>query len=369
MKTKWLVTSTGFALFSMFFGSGNLVFPIAVGKLSGGEYLLAALGILLTGVAVPFLGVLGMMMYKGEMPKFFRFLGKKGLFWFSFLALALMGPFGVLARCLTVAHGAIQLLIPQSTLLMTSLVLALAVFLLTLNKSRIISVLGVWLTPALLLSIGAIAFFGLKDGITPAQPDAYSWEALKMGFLQGYQTMDLLAAFFFSTFIIKHLSETISDSRTSFKVFIQSSFIGAAILSVVYLALVALGWAYAPQLLGIPPQEMLGKIALSALGNFAAPCVCVAIVLACVTTAIALTSLFADFLRIEVARHKIGNKTALAATLGIGVLVSTLEFSGIAKFLGPLLETIYPALIALTLINIGLKVWEYRKEKKVRELS
>jgi LIVCS family branched-chain amino acid:cation transporter len=130
---------------------------------------------------------------------------------------------------------------------------------------------------------------------------------------------------------------------------------------------VALGWAYAPQLLEIPPQEMLGKIALSALGRFAAPCVCVAIVLACVTTAIALTSLFADFLRTEVARHKIGNKIALATTLGIGVVVSTLEFSGIAKFLGPLLEMIYPALIALTLINIGLKVWEYQREKRIRE--
>lgn len=95
MKNKWFVVSTGFALFSMFFGSGNLVFPITVDQESEGHYLLAALGILFTGVVVPFLGVLGMMLYKGDIYSFFSCFGKKGTFLFSFLALALMGPFGV----------------------------------------------------------------------------------------------------------------------------------------------------------------------------------------------------------------------------------------------------------------------------------
>src|SRR3569832_77075 len=149
MKKKWLIVSTGFALFSMFFGSGNLVFPITVGQLSEGQYLLAALGILITGVIVPFLGVLGMMMYEGNISVFFRFLGKTGIFWFSFFALALMGPFGVFARCLTVVHGAVQFLAPTASLLMTSIVLCITVYLLTVNKTKIISVLGIWLTPAL----------------------------------------------------------------------------------------------------------------------------------------------------------------------------------------------------------------------------
>lgn len=90
MKNKLLVVSTGFALFSMFFGSGNLVFPITVGLESEGHYLLAALGILFTGVVVPFLGVLGMMLYKGDIYSFFNCFGRKGTFIFSFLALALM---------------------------------------------------------------------------------------------------------------------------------------------------------------------------------------------------------------------------------------------------------------------------------------
>lgn len=358
MKNKWLIVSTGFALFSMFFGSGNLVFPITVGKESEGHYLLAAFGILFTGVVVPFLGVLGMMLYKGDIYSFFSCFGRKGTFLFSFLALALMGPFGVLARCLTVAHGALLLLLPNASLPLTSLLMCLVIYFLTVNKNKIVTTLGAVLTPFLLLAIAMIAFFGLNQGTLPETTTSNSWNALKNGFFQGYQTMDLLAAFFFSQFVIKHLHSKLSpnDGEPSLlKHFYKSSLIGAGLLSSVYFALVLLGWIYSPLLSHIPPQEMLGVIAIESLGTIAAPCVCLAVLFACLTTAIVLASLFADFLRSEVTREKIGNKQALLITLGIGFVVSTFDFAGIARFLGPVLETIYPALIALTLVNITNK--------------
>lgn len=147
MKNKWLVLSTGFALFSMFFGSGNLVFPIAVGQESQGHYLAASIGILLTGVIVPFLGVFGMLLYRGDIASFFNCFGKTGTFLFSLFALALMGPFGVLARCLTVAHGALVLLFPSLSLPVASFLLCVTIYLLTVNKNRIVTVIGPILTP------------------------------------------------------------------------------------------------------------------------------------------------------------------------------------------------------------------------------
>lgn len=361
MKRNLLVLSTGFALFSMFFGSGNLVFPIAVGQESSGQSLAASIGILLTGVVVPFLGVFGMLLYRGEISSFFSCFGKKGTFLFSLFALSLMGPFGVLARCLTVAHGALQLLYPDLTLPQASFVLCAAIYLLTVNKSKIVTVVGPILTPLLLISISGIAFFGLKDAHWNTETSVSAYEALKNGFFQGYQTMDLLAAFFFSSFILTFLKETSGSSSSeqgiSFKVFTQSALVGASILSAVYVALVYLGGIYSRQLENVPPQEMLGRIAFEVLGPFAAPCICIALVLACMTTAIVLTSLFAEFLRVEVSKDKLGNRTSLLITLAIGFFVSTLEFSGIAKFIGPVLEAVYPALIVLTLVNIAHKVW------------
>jgi LIVCS family branched-chain amino acid:cation transporter len=365
MKKKCLVVSTGFALFSMFFGSGNLVFPITVGQESEGHYLLAALGILLTGVVVPFLGVLGMMLYQGNIYSFFSSFGRKGTFVFSFLALALMGPFGVLARCLTVAHGALLLMFPNVSLPLASLLMCFVIFFLAMNKNKVISILGAILTPFLLVSIVIIAFFGLSQDSLPdtASINGRGWLALKNGFFQGYQTMDLLAAFFFSQFVIRYLCDNVStkiEDPSTLRIFCKASMVGAGILSSVYFILVLLGWTYSPLLFQKPPQEMLGMIAMESLGSFAAPCVCVAVVFACLTTAIVLTSLFADFLRDEVAQGKIGNALALTMTLVIGFLVSNLEFAGIAKFLGPVLETIYPALIVLTVVNIGCKIWSLK---------
>lgn len=363
MKTKWLVVSIGFALFSMFFGSGNLVFPVTVGQESEGRFILASIGILSSGVLVPFLGVFGMMLYKGDIDSFFSCFGKKGIFVFSLLALALMGPFGVLARCLTVAHGALLLLFPKVSLPLTSLGICVIIFLLTMNKNKILSILGTVLTPFLLIAIATIVYFGISEGFLPDYSESSGWDALKNGFFQGYQTMDLLAAFFFSKFVIKQLYSKFpanTDEKVMLKVFFKASLFGGGILSAVYCALVLLGWIYAPILLLVPPQEMLGIIAKETLGPMAAPCFCVAVIFACLTTAIVLASLFADFLRTEVTKNKIGNKAALLITLTIGFLVSTLEFAGIARFLGPLLETIYPALIVLTVLNIAYKYWAMR---------
>lgn len=345
----------------MFFGSGNLVFPITVGQESEGHYLLATLGILLTGVFVPFLGVFGMMLYQGSVKDFFSSFGKKGVFLFSFLALALMGPFGVLARCLTVAHGALLLLFPNVSLPVASLLMCVIIFLLAVNKNKIVPVLGTVLTPFLLVSIAVIAYFGLNQGTISIGAGSPGWDALKNGFFQGYQTMDLLAAFFFSQFIIKHLSsKTVEyEASSTLKIFCKAAGMGAVILSSVYFALVLLGWIYSPLLQQQPPQEMLGLIAMESLGPMAAPCVCLAVVFACLTTAIVLASLFADFLRKEVTQGKIGNPIALLITLLIGFSVSTLEFGGIAKFLGPLLEMIYPALITLTVVNILSKFLKF----------
>src|SRR5690606_20191434 len=119
--------------------------------------------------------------------------------------------------------------------------------------------------------------------------------------------------------------------------------------------LVVLGASYAPKLQGVPAPEMLGMIAQYALGPYAAPIVCIAVVLACITTAIVLTSLFSDFLRKEVAKEKISPMLSILTTLAIGFCISTLEFAGIMGFIGPILECIYPALIVMTLFSLAYK--------------
>ncbi len=361
VNKKLVIFSTGFALFSMFFGSGNLVFPITVGQQSEGHFLWAAIGILLTGVIVPLLGVLGMMLYKGSIKNFFSSFGRIGTFIFSFGALALMGPFGVLARCFTVAHGAVEGLVPSMPLFITSLVFCFFIYVMTIKKNTVIPALGTVLTPLLLLAITAVAVFAFRDSSVSAvvSQTATGWGAFKNGFFQGYQTMDLLAAFFFSVFVIQHLQSVQKEAseKSYLKIFLKAAGLGGGVLAAVYAVLVMLGSKYSVSLVGIPPQDMLGHIALQTLGSMATPCLCLLIVLACFTTAIVLASLFSEFLQKEVLKNKVNHHISMLITLGIGFFVSTLGFSGIARFLGPVLEVIYPALIVLTLVNVAHKFW------------
>ena len=362
VKTKMLAFSTGLAMFSMFFGSGNLVFPLLVGQLSEGHFFIAALGILLTGVLVPFIGILAMFLFKGNQYEFFSRLGKPATFWFPLLAISIMGPFGVLARCITVAHGAFRLLIPETPLWIFSAVACLVLFFLTIRKNKIVSLLGTILTPLLVLSLIAIVVFALGSHDMPRSigQSGSIWGSFKEGIFQGYQTMDLLAAFFFSTFVIKHLESHEKVGKKSLSLFLKSSFIGAGLLAVIYVFLVLMGAMYAPDLTSIPPQEMLGFIAQKALGPMAAPVICSAVILACITTAIVLTSLFADFLKKEVAKEKITSWQSTAVTLGIAFLISTLEFSGISRIIGPILEICYPSLIVLAIFSIFQKLWGWK---------
>lgn len=358
MKNKTLIVSTGLAMFSMFFGSGNLVFPLIVGKMSEGHYLVALLGILLTGVLVPFLGILGMFLFNGDSQAFFGRLGPKATFWFPLFALSLMGPFGVLARCIIVAHGSFRLIAPTMPLWIFSLISCGVIFLLTIRKNRVVSLLGSTLTPLLLVALGAIAICGIMGSHMPIASATGTWPSFKEGIYQGYQTMDLLAAFFFSVFVIKHLGQQEGSTLSSF---FKASLIGSGLLSVVYFALVLLGAIYAEQLTAIPPEEMLGFIAQQALGVFAAPVVCIAVILACLTTAIVLSSLFADFLKTEISKNKLPVSLSLLITLSIAFCISTLEFAGIMKIIGPILEFTYPALIVFTVTGIfhqlfGLKI-------------
>src|ERR1700753_3629612 len=143
---------TGFAIFSMFFGSGNLVFPLLLGQETKDHFWVACVGCCFTGVLMPLAGALSMLLCQGNLAHFFHHFGKKSAFYFSMIALGLLGPFGVIARCFTVTHGALEMLFPALPLVATSLFLCILIFFLSINPTKIVPILGTFLTPFLLIA-------------------------------------------------------------------------------------------------------------------------------------------------------------------------------------------------------------------------
>ena len=163
--------STGLAMFSMFFGAGNVVFPLIIGQQAQDQNLTATLGLLITAVIVPFLGLWAMAICQGDYHKFFDKIGKVPGFLMTLFVLLIIGPFGALPRTVTLSFSTLSLYLPNMTAPVFSLIACAVIFLFTFRRSRIIELLGLILTPVLLLCLGLIIVKGFINYTPPTASD------------------------------------------------------------------------------------------------------------------------------------------------------------------------------------------------------
>ena len=347
----------------MFFGAGNLVFPLLAGKTANSAFLPAFAGLSLTGILVPFLGLIGILLYNGSYEDFFNRFGKITAFVLILFMLLLLGPFGVLPRCITVAFGSFSILEPHFPLSGFSLIMSSVVFLLCINQNQVVPLLGAILAPAKILSVGFILLFGLLFSNAPHQSLMSSPELFQDGAFKGYQMMDLIAGFFFATVIARHFKLKFGEQEQShsFSLSLYAILLGSGLLLIVYFALVYLGATFSQDLSPHAPEQFLSIIAYLTLGDFGGRIVTIAIILSCLTTIVALTTVFTDFLYDQIFKKRIRRLTCLAITSLITFLMSNFGFSGIASFLSPILFYLYPLLILLTVVNIARWFWRRKK--------
>ncbi len=373
-KKLW---ATGLAMFSMFFGAGNIVFPLVVGKLTQDQNLYAVLGMVLTGVLVPLAGLLAMILFEGDTTAFFRRIGRVPGFILSLLILALIGPLAGLPRCITISFSTLSAFglksLPGMNLPLFSLINCIVIFLFTFRRKRILDLLGYVLTPLLLLSLGAII---VKSSLSfPEALPSFnsSWGAFTQGIVGGYNTMDLLAAFFFSSIVLVCLKEKNPEKENKpqpslLSIALVGSIIAASLLGFVYLNFAHIAAKYSIALANVPNHELLGAIARSMLGPYAGLVAGVAVTFACLTTEIALAVIFAQFVQKFIPKVTFGKfnpsyEFSLIGTLLIAFLVSTLHFDGISTYLVPFLQLCYPSLIVLTVLNICHKLFGFKPVK------
>jgi LIVCS family branched-chain amino acid:cation transporter len=342
-------------MFSMFFGSGNLVFPLLIGKEALHQYPVAILGLLVTAVLVPFLGLISIILFDGNYRTYFERLGKIPAFLLIAIILMLIGPFGVAPRCITVAYGGFNLIYPDLTITTFSFLFCLTIAALIWSRNRVVDIIGLFLTPFKLGGIVVLILFGLWYGEQPLENGLSAGESFKTAFFMGYQMMDLMAAFFFSSTIVYYLRSHLStgeDPKVLMKMSISASLIGALLLSLAYIGFVALGAKYAPHLQNANSEQLLVAIGGHALGYFAKPVIAIVLAIGCLATAVILSTLFTDFLTQDVTKERLKRPYAILITVAITFFVSLLGFSTIASILEGILYLAYPALIALAIMNI-----------------
>lgn len=351
-------------MFSMFFGSGNLVFPLLIGTQTLDQYSFATLGLICTAVIVPLIGLISMILYEGNYTHYFSRLGKIPSFILILIMLSLIGPFGVVPRCITVAYGGVSLMFPTLPLWLFSFIFCLAIMGLVWQKNRIVEIIGLFITPFKLGGIALLLLAGLFASHAPTPSSLTDFQAFSTGFMRGYQTMDLIAAFFFSSatyyYLRDHLKEGKSDPKSLLKPSFIACSIAAALLSLAYIGFVSLGAKYAPLLEGLRSEEMLSAVAGFALGAYATPVLAFTVAIACLATAVILSSLFVDFLQENISQEQFTRPQSIYITMATTFAMSLLGFAAICDFLEMILVVAYPALIVYALTNIANKTLSFK---------
>jgi len=357
-RKELLVTS--FALFSLFFGAGNLLLPPLLGYNSGDSWLWVAVGFMITAVAIPIIGILAHAKLQGTMYDF----GKKVAPWFSSLYCVIVYLISVAIpspRTASATHEiAIYPAFGTSPLLTSSIYFAL-VLVFVLNRSKILNLIGKFLTPFIVIMLLVVICIGLFSSSLATGISSFETPIVS-GILEGYQTFDAIGAVVVGAVIIvslKFKNMKVSQFESKRKLIRQSGFVAGSGLFLIYAGLIAVGAYYGSQInidaelsTDMQRASLLRGISIAALGNFGNTVLSILISLACFTTAVGIVAGTADYFRgLFNKSQTVYVVTAVIACLA-GVGVGQLDFHSIIVIAYPILLFIYPITIVLILLNV-----------------
>lgn len=350
--------TTGLAMFSMFFGSGNLIFPVGVGQVAGDQNIWAMAGLFITAVFLPFFTLGIMLLFDGDYRRFFQKIGVVPGKIIAFAILGLIGPFGVLPRCIAFSYSTFSIYFPEISLVHYSLVACVIVFFMSVKQNDVVGLLGNFLTPLLIVALVVVICQGLSADHVSLQNEAVvsNWSMFQYGFIEGYKTFDIFAALFFATAIIPAFHNVLGNDlskckKSLMKLAFYSSLVGGFFLLAVYAGLSFTSANLRGVLVGVPGDRLLGVISTLTMGDAAGLVANAVVSLACLTTAITLAVVSAEFFKRDVFFYKVSYFNCLLLTMIISLAFSLMGFDGIMMIVIPALKVICPAVIMLILVN------------------
>lgn len=352
----------GFALFAIFFGAGNLIFPPFLGISSGDRWYVSMFAFLLSDPVLPILGVIVTARLGGRADDLGKRVGDKFAKIVGIIIILTIGPFFAIPRTGAVTHEIfIRPLFPAVPSWVTCLVFFLITFYITLNPSKVIDIIGKYLTPCLLIILSIIVIIAI---VNPPDPLAHlstsTSDLFKMGFTEGYQTMDALGSPLMAGIVITDLLRRgYSDEKIQFKASVKVGIVAFILLALVYGSLTYAGATVGGHfdvktertalLIGMV-KLMLGSVGQIVMG--------VAVALACLTTSSGLSTTCGNFFE-TISNGKLPYKKVVTVCVIISFALSFLGVDGLIKVAVPILLVFYPVIIVLILMSIFDKQIKY----------
>lgn len=348
-----------FMLFSLFFGAGNLIFPPFLGQNAGQNTPLALLGFLVTAVVLPVMGVVAVAEFNG-LDRLASKVSPKFALVFTVLIYLSIGPGLGIPRAASVPFEmAIAPYLPQGAsfgrfMLLYSLAFFLLAGWLALTPNKLVNRIGKVLTPSLLtlLTVLFVCFlFGGETQVAPAQP-AYQSGALVTGFLEGYNTMDAIAALNFGLVIATTLGTLgVQEKKDVMGYTVKAGLAAGGILSLIYAMLSYMGMKTS----GVYPLQENGAWTLRCIvaqlfGEPGAILLAAIFTLACLTTCVGLITSISQYFSTLFPR--ITYRQLVLGITAFSFLICNQGLNTILSFSVPVLNAVYP--VAIVLIVLGL---------------
>ena len=343
----------GFALFSMFFGAGNVVFPPYLGMESGPQWLLGFSAYFIADIGLALLGVFALLRVGSSEAVTLR-LGKIPAELLMCAIILCIGPMVAIPRTsATTFEMAIVPNIPGVSPVLFSVLFFALILALCIKESAVVDIVGKVLTPLLLVGLFAIIIKGIVTPLGEIAALPQIANAAVTGIKAGYQTMDALAALPFGIIVLQSVTAKGYDSgRKQFRVVGGAAVLAGVLLLCVYMGLAYLGATVSAQytsdigraqLIMALVEALMGKVGVILFG--------MVVGLACVTTAIALTSSAAAYFA-ELCRGKVSYKVFVIAICVFSAVVSNLGLDRIVAVAAPVLDVIYPPTLVLIFISL-----------------
>lgn len=366
MKTKLTIRETALIsvmLFGMFFGAGNLIFPVYMGQLAGSNVWAAIAGFILTGVGIPLLGVaaIGLSQSGGLIDLASKVGRKYGVFFTCALYLTI-GPFFAIPRCATVPFTVtVEPFMGEgghtAALAIFSLVFFAIVLAFSLKPGKIMTYVGKILTPVFLVFLGVLIIVVLLDpmgNISDIKPQgAYENSAFFNGFLEGYNTMDALAGLAFGIVIVTAVKDLgIEAPGDIAKSTVKAGIFSSLIMAVIYCAVTIAGvQSAAGGAVSSNGGEVLIFLATSYLGRIGGVFLAATVTIACLKTSVGLVVSCGETF-VEMFPNGPKYRTWAIIFSGFSFVIANVGLNGIISYSLPVLMFLYP--LAITLILLGL---------------
>jgi len=364
----------GALLFGLFFGAGNLIFPVHMGQLAGDNTLKATIGFLITGVGLPLLGVISSALSQSEsLYDMARPVSRIYSIIFTCMLYLTIGPLFAIPRTATVAFEVgLNPFIAKEYLQIGLLIFSLIFFAITLYFSlrpgRILDWVGRYLTPifVVLLSILLIATLIKPMGQVSAYEaqGSYIDRPLFTGILDGYNTMDALASLAFAIVIIFNIEKLgVKNPKVKAKETFKSGLVCVIGMSLIYGLLAYMGATS----LGSVSRADNGGAIMSMVSEhyfgFTGKLLLAAIVtVACLKTAIGLITSCSQMFSEMFPKSVSYNKYAIIFT-GFSFAIANFGLTNIVQLSIPVLMFLYP--LAITLIILSLLTPIINKQRDI----